>query len=95
MKQQKQFPMSKAQKRLLDLLNIDYDPATSYAAIAELLISKGLPKNGIPFNVNPSTAKSWPDEYLLQMIAKEVHMREEHGLIWCSVYKEYHESKKE
>lgn len=90
-KKKRDFKPSQSQIRLLNLLNIPYDAAFNYDAIGDLLLSYGLPKNGLPYGFHQSKVKGWSDEKLISMAIKEKHMREEHNLRWCVVCKTYHE----
>ncbi|TKI57187.1 hypothetical protein E8L90_17945 [Brevibacillus antibioticus] len=90
-KKKRDIPRSQSQTRLLRVLNIPFDSALDYYAIGDLLQSNGFPKNGIPFDVNPSTAKGWSDETLILEAIRQKHMKEEHNLIWCVVCKTFHE----
>ncbi|MFB0831896.1 hypothetical protein ACEU2D_20145 [Brevibacillus laterosporus] len=94
-KKKRDFKPSQSQKRLLNLLNIEYAPELDYDAVGDLLVSHGFPKNGLPYDTHSSKVKKWSDEKLFMMAIKEKHMREEHNMVWCIVCENYHEYKKE
>lgn len=85
------FKPSQSQIRLLNLLNILFDPDFNYDQVGDLLLSNGFPKNGLPYGFHQSKVKGWSDEKLTKMALKEKHMREEHNLRWCVVCKAYHD----
>lgn len=84
------FTPSQSQIRLLNLLDLPYSPDMDYDSVSELLKSNGFPGNGVPYGINPSKAKTWSDEDLLKRLFTEKHMKEEHGLIWCTACGQYH-----
>jgi hypothetical protein len=90
---ERDFPLSKAQARLLGIMKIPFKEDMQYDDAKKLLLSHDLPKTGVPDNVHPNRARHLSDEKLLDYIWLEKHMEESHGKRWCPICNEYHDVK--